>query len=189
MRKSHLILLIITLLMALFSAYSLAAINQVYRIDFSWYSQYYKKYISERREIVDDKWSLPEMPDGYKLEVIMDKKGLENLKAQGVKVENAVLGTDFNKYILIYCSLGKVYSPEYRIKATDIAQRGNIVEVRMSINSPAKPLAIEDDEGHEYLPDDFVRIEKAALPLRGKLYFIFKTQTGKQIGEIIRIVE
>jgi len=187
MKKSHLILLIVTAVMALFSAYSLAAMNQVYKINFEWYSQYNNIYTNEHRDTSLDKWALHGYPKTMRFDIIGSKNELllydKNINLSG----QAVSKTDFQHSFLINCTLGKVDFPEYRIKIIDIAQRGNVVEVRVSLNSPSKlpDKNISDFEGvqFQYIPQDTVKINIGAFPVKGKLVFIFKNQDGRQIAE------
>lgn len=183
MRKSHLILVIIAAVMALFSAYSLAAINQVYKVNFEWYSQYYSKYTGEYRETLKDKWLLQAYPEHMEAGVVVDGKGLALLKKREGTAELKIAGVDFDKYILLYYTLGKVYSPEYRAKIIDIAQRGTVVEIKVSMNSPAKSDEKSIGTGYGYLTADVVRIDRRAFPIRGRLCFIFKNQDGTPLYE------
>lgn len=187
MRRTHFILLVITVMMALLSAYSLGAINQVYGIDFEWYSEYEGRFGSIKRDTAYDKWTLDNYPDGMKMGIIANAGAYKGLEEQleedlAVRLKDKVLSTDFNKYILMYCTLGEVYLPEYRIKILDIAQRGSVIEVKVSMNSPDKNG--DSSPGiKRYVPYDIVLIEKSSFLSRGGLHFIFKTQTGRQLAE------
>lgn len=183
MKKLHIILLIITVTMTLFSAYSLAAINQVYKIDFKWYSEYKQSFSDNPRETIDEKWLLDQYPDEMMTEIITDKIKVMNLKDENAKKNLETINFNFEEDILLYFSLGTVKSPEYKIKVIDIAQRGNVVEVKLSFNSPVKIDKIENTDSHSYLPTDIIKISKDAFPIKGKLYFIFKNQAGIKIGE------
>ena len=181
MKKSHLVLLIITAVMALFSAYSLAAINQVYDIKFEWFSQYNNNFTSEHRQTNRDDWKLLSYPKSINMQVIKSELDLETFKV-GTSIKNNIVGsTDFGKYLLIYCSFGKQYSPEYRIKIINIAQRGNVIEVKVSVNSPSKIEATSDILKDVFYPEDVVRIDKNLFPVKGNLYFVFKNQFGTQL--------
>jgi len=179
MKKSHLILLIVTAVMALSSAYSLAAINQVYKIDFEWYSQYNKEFSSELRETARDKWLLQVYPQFMQFFIAPDRISLlQHDKKFGAGV-GSISNTDFQKYLILYCTLGQVYSPEYRIKITNVAQRGNTVEIRVSTNSPDR--ISEDTSVEGFFPYDIIRINKSGFPGKGKLYFVLKNQYGIQL--------
>ncbi len=187
MRKTHFVLLVITVMMALLSAYSLGAINQVYDIEFEWYSEYEGRFSSIKRDTASDKWALDNYPDGMEMEIISNAESYKSLEKQleedlASRLKDKILSTDFNKYILMYCTLGEVYLPEYRIKILDIAQRGSVIEVKVSMNSPDKN---EDSSPgtKRYMPYDIVLIEKSSFLSRGGLHFIFKTQTGRQLAE------
>ncbi len=198
MRKTHLILLVITAVMALFSAYSLAAINQVYNIDFEWYSQFNKRFVYSERDTSLDKWSMPGYPEKMFIDVIRDLNDFQDIEEKSSTKPNSlfrsvVKSNDFSKYALLYCSLGETHSPEYRIKVIDIAQRGNVVEVRLSLNNPNGEVKKKDEEkigppeeknvNLSYHPEDIIRIDKDSFTSTGGLYFIFKTQSGKHIVE------
>ena len=182
MRKSHLALFIMATIMCLSSAYSLAAINQVYKVDFEWYSEYSKAFISEKRDLPEDKWILPEYPEQKKFKIYGSNE--EFINVQNVDELNKSLNVNFNRYILLYCSLGKVYSPEYRVKVLDIAQRGTTVEVKVNLNSPQK---VQQNYHGDYLyfPFDVVKIDRDAFPIKGKLFFIIKSQNGDTLSEQI----
>ena len=183
MKRLHIILLIITVTMALFSAYSLAAINQVYKINFEWYSQYKQSFSDNPRVAIDEKWSLDKYPDKMTSEIFTDKNGILGSKDKSVNKNLNIDSFNFQKDILLYFTLGEVNSPEYRIKVVDIAQRGNVVEIKVSLNSPAKSDILKDLDFHTYFPSDIIKISKDAFPIKGKLYFIFKNQAGNKIGE------
>lgn len=195
MKKPHLILLVVTAVMAFFSAYSLAAINQVYKIDYKWYSEYMNKFVGDYRITSSDRWHLPDYPGEMELDVITGYDEAQKLSGTGEMSRKQLLSADFNNQILLYCSLGLMDNPDYRIKVIAIAQRGNVVEVKVSLNSPE---AVDEDENidggeqsseAQYRPQDIVRIDKAAFPVKGRLYFIFKSQSGKQIGEEYCIIQ
>ena len=162
MKKSHLVLLIVTGILALSSAYSLAAINQVYNIGFEWFSQLNGRYESELRDVSWDR-------------CILQPKQLS--------IDLSVNDGSNDDFIYVYCSLGNVNSPEYRIKIVNVAQRGNNMEIKVSLNTPEK---LENDEksiGKLFKPEDTVRIKKSAFPSKGRLYVIFKNQDGNQLSE------
>lgn len=183
MKKTHLALLLVTAILALSSAYSLAAINQVYNIGFEWYSQLNSRYESGLRDISRDRCILPPKQLDIRLAVIdgqdslqVEEKGLlSNAKALSLKA--------MGDYIYIYSSLGNVSSPEYRIKIVDIAQRGSNIEIKVSVNTPAKAGNVETDLDKLYRPEDMVRVKKTAFPAKGRLYVIFKNQNGSQLKE------
>lgn len=192
MRKAHIALLIITAILALSSAYSLAAMNQVFKVDFSWFSQLTGQYSSEVRDTSEDKCILAN--DKLKLQInLAGKKEFDvaHASGNGYNIDQRAITTEslFDN-IYIICSLGKVNSPEYRIKVTDIAQRGNNVEVRLSINTPAAEPAQETwklgrtvSAEPSFYPQDIIQINKKAFPNDGRLYFVFKNQDGNVLYE------
>ncbi len=176
-------LLIVTAVLALSSAYSLAAINQVYNIDFAWYSQLNESYENKIRDVSRDRSVLqPEKPDMGFL-VIDTPESLKTARDKYSAGLEYIAPEDLNDNIYIYCTLGKTDSPEYRIKVAEIAQRGSDVEVRLSINTPEKDSLGGENKETLYKPEDAVRIKKSAFPSKGRLYVIFKNQDGKQLGE------
>ncbi len=184
MKKSHILVLVMTVVLAATSAYSLAAINQVYNINFEWYSQYQKNYVTVPRETSLDAWQKNETSPEVKFRAILNRTMLGNMNSKDEPYLSLYKKNDFNDYIILDCSMGKVYSPNYRVKVTGIAQRGNVVEVRVSLNSPAAAeLSIWDENGTVYQPRDMVRISRSSFPIKGRLNFIFKSQDGVKLLE------
>ena len=183
MKKSHVVLLVATAILALSSAYSLAAINQVYNIDFEWYSQLEGRYEGIYRDVSTDRQVLPSKDIDLKLSIIDSQ---EKLKAADKEIEGAVnimTGGSFSDNVYICCSLGRTDSPEFRIKVVDIAQRGNNLEVRLSINTPEALTAVTTDQNARYRPVDIIKINKNAFPSKGRLYAVFKNQDGIQVSD------
>jgi len=202
MKKAHSALLMIAVITALSSAYSLAAINQVHRVDFEWYSQYEGRFTSERREAFGYKNNLKKGLKDLVFAVATCREELEAFLSaaesgagtgdNSEELEHAILDldhtklkvmdlTDFDRSILLCCSFGEVGSPAYRIKVTDVARRGGTVEVRVYINSPGREL-VKTDNSYSHIPLDIVRIDKSFLKPGGKLNFIFKDQDGRQLA-------
>jgi len=183
MKKLHIILLIITLILAIFSVYSLAAINQVYKIDFEWYSQYNKNFSDEARLTSDYKWILSRYPDKMMTEIFTDRNSIISHKDENLNATTSIINFNFQNDVMLYCSLDRVNSPEYKIKVIDIAQRGNVVEIKLSLNGPARINRQVGFNNRTYLPVDIIRISKASFVTKGKLFFIFKNQAGNKIAE------
>ncbi|HHW47372.1 MAG TPA: hypothetical protein GXX14_01995 [Clostridiaceae bacterium] len=182
MKKSHLFLIIVAAVMALSSMYSLAAMNQVYKIDYDWYSQYNKSFSREIRDTTRDKWLLEAYPEDAGFYVIKNKDDYRAVcDRYNIKEVSGISDTDFDRYILLFCTLGRVSSPVYRIKVKDMAQRGETVEVMLSTNSPESTETGTALSGTGYIPLDIVRIEKKILGAKGKLNFVFKNQYGKHL--------
>ena len=179
MNKMHGFLLIVTLILAGLSGYSLAAMNHVYKVDFEWYSEYNKSFTDQVRVAPDEKWSLNKYPEKMEIEIYNNENSSIIEKTENPSLALCRKQVNFQKDILIYCTLGIANSPEYRVRVTDIAQRGNVVEIKMSFNSP---LTIEDTNS-SYLPFEIIKIKKDAFLIKGNLYFIFKNQAGTKIGE------
>lgn len=184
MKKSHILVLVMTLVLAATSAYSLAAINQVYNINFEWYSQYQKNYITTPRETSLDVWQKTDTSPEVRFRAILDRTMLNDMNSKDEPYFALYKKNNFNDYILLDCLMDKVYSPNFRIKVTGIAQRGNVVEVRVSLNSPVVPeLNVQEENGPGYQPRDIVRISRSSFPIKGKLNFIFKSQDGVKLFE------
>jgi len=182
-KKTHLLLLAITAILALSSAYSLAAINQVYNIKFEWYSQYNKNYEDLKRAVSSDRFFQLVNKPKIKLGIIGNAASLQNIKGDVPYIYSKIFADGFIDNIYIYCSLEKVSSPEYRVKVVSVAQRGNNVEIKVSINTPElidKDAAVSDNS---YSPADLAKIAKDALPSKGRLHFVFKDQDGRQLYE------
>ncbi|MDP4094783.1 MAG: hypothetical protein Q8920_15670 [Bacillota bacterium] len=182
MRKSHILLLIIAVVLALSSAYSLAAINQVYKINFEWYSQYSKQFKSEQRETSTDSWKLSDYSGDMLFKLVSEKTPLL-ASDNNDKIQQIIKNTDFGRYILLDCSLGKVVSPDYRIKVIGIAQRGSLVEIKVSLNNPQTAGQDSLTPQRTYTAEDVVRISKSAFPVKGRLCFVFKNQDGVKLFE------
>lgn len=183
MKKAHLTLLVVTAVMALFSAYSLAAMNQVYKISFEWYSQYNNKFIDEYRDTSLDRWRLEEYPKDMKLRVIGSREDFIKLETEQKNMGTYSPEMDLGKYIFIYCTLGQAHLPDYRIKVSDIAQRGNTIEVKLSVNSPSEEDGKSSSSKDTFFMQDIIRIDRQDFPIKGKLLFTFKNQDGNQMGE------
>lgn len=183
MKKSHLVLLLATAVLALSSAYSLAAINQVYNIGFEWYSQLNGRYEGITRDVSADRQALPAKDIDLKLSVIDGAQTLADLAQEAGGMPEAADEDGLSDYIYVYCALGRTDSPEFRIKAVDIAQRGNNLEIRLSINAPETAAALSDSGEGRYRPMDIIRMKKSAFPSKGRILAVFKNQDGIQLGE------
>jgi hypothetical protein len=183
MKKSHFVLLVATAILALSSAYSLAAINQVYNIGFEWYSQLDGRYEGIYRDVSTDRQVLPSKDIDLKLSVIDSQEKLKAAVGTTEAIAKAITDGTLSSYVYIYCSLGQTDSPEFRIKVVDIAQRGNNLEIRLSINTPETSMAVIDEQDAHYRPVDIIKINKNAFPSKGRLYAVFKNQDGIQLSE------
>lgn len=178
MKKIHIALLVVACITAVASVYSLAAINQVYSIDFQWYSTYKKAYLDEIRDLTRDKWQLEGEEANLQIGVTssgrIDSGILERIDKEAIDI-------DFGNYFLIWATTGEESSPEYNVRVSSIAQRGEVVEVVLSLNSPSKVWDKEKELTTSYYPFDLVKINKSSLATRGKMLFIFKDQSGIQL--------
>lgn len=183
MKRIHLILLIAAAITALSSVYSLAAMNQTYKITFEWFSEYKECFTSEKRDASRDKWQLEDIPPETVLTVITDALTLDTEMAKSRPAGKKPVSVNFEHDLIIFSSIGVVASPEYRIKVTDIAQRGDVVEVLVSMNSPIKPGDSQVPATHTYEPFDLIKVKKTSFPIKGKLLFVFKNQDGTTLKE------
>jgi hypothetical protein len=178
MKKVHIALLVVAFITVLASGYSLAAINQVYSINFQWYSTYNKNFSDERRDLSRDKWQLegdlPKLNIGLTANGYIESDILE-------KVDSKQIADSTGNYLMLWAALGEESSPEYSVKVSSIAQRGEVVEVVISLNSPSKIWEKDKDFTSSYYPFDLVRINKASFATKGKMLFIFKDQEGRQL--------
>lgn len=178
MKKIHIALLVAAFLTAITSVYSLAAINQVYDINFQWYSTFTKAYSDEIRDLSRDKWQMegedPKIVAGVTSSGYVDT-GISE------RINKEALDLDYEKYFIIWATMGEVTSPEYSIRFSNIAQRGDVVEVILSFNSPEKIWDRDVELTKSYYPYDVIRVKKNSLSGRGKLLFIFKDQNGRQL--------
>lgn len=182
-KKIHMILLVMAAIIALSSFYSLAAINQVYTIEFDWYSQYYGKFLDSARETSMDSWKLESYPENIHFDIIQNNYQDTYIKGFGYIKGELIDKVDLGRYVLLYCALGKVDSPDYRMKIISIAQRNTVVEVMVSVNSPSGEVEALQKNPAGFFNEDLVRIDKAAFPIRGKLTFVFKNQGGTRLFE------
>lgn len=183
MKKTHLFLLLLTAVLALTSAYSLTAINQVYSIDFEWYSQMDGRYENLHRDVSRDKCLLPLNKLDICLMVIDGSDSLNVVRKQYSTGLKYITDMDLMDNVFIYCMIGKTVSPEYRIKVVDIAQRGNNMEIKVSINTPGSIKEDFETGVDLYKPEDVVKIKKSAFPSTGKLFVIFKNQDGRELAK------
>lgn len=178
MKKVHIALLVVAFITVLASGYSLAAMNQVYSINFQWYSTYNKSFSDEIRDLSRDKWQLegdlPELKIGLTANGNVDSDILE-------KVVSKEIAGSMGNYLILWAALGDESSPEYSVKVSSIAQRGEVVEVVVSLNSPSKVWSKDSEFSGSYYPFDLIRINKASFATKGKMLFIFKDQEGRQL--------
>lgn len=176
-------LIIAAAIVAITSAYSLAAINQVYKLNFEWYSQYNGKYVTGNRDTSRDRWFLQKYIPDMRFCILTDSNEAVYREMMSDLEKNGISRADLSSYVLVCCTLGKTESPEYRVKVADIAQRGSTVEIIVSLNSPEKALSGDTDRNMPYSACDVVRIKRSSFPANGRLYFIIKNQNGIKLYE------
>jgi len=178
MKKIHIALLVVAFLTAVTSVYSLAAINQVYDINFQWYSTFTKAYSDEVRDLSREKWQMEGTEPNLKIGVTSSGNVDQGISD---RINQEALDIDYEKYFMIWATMGEETSPEYSVHFSSIAQRGNVVEIIVSINSPIKIWDRDVELTKSYYPYDVIRVNKSSLSGRGKLLFIFKDQSGNQL--------
>lgn len=161
--------------MMLSSAYSLAALNQTYYFDLEWYSQYNNSFENLERNDQNDKWNLSNLPKDMKFIVASDKSQIKEIQEYPISDEL------FNEYEVIYVGFESIFSYEYRVKILEAAQRGNNLEIKLSLNSPTEDTIIDDDLIQNYKMYDIVRIKKDKIPQNGKTNVVFKDQNGNKL--------
>jgi hypothetical protein len=156
------------------SGYSLVAINQVYNVQFEWFSKLNQTFISDIRntsyyDIIAQKKNT---------KIIFEAISSNDIDGIGIKRVRSLFIPDFKKYIYVYCSLGEVNQFDSSIKVIEMAQRGNTLEIIAAVN-------ITSDVFEEILnyPDDIVRIEKNKLIPSGELLLVLKNQYGAYLSE------
>lgn len=180
MKRVHLAMVVAASILAASSAYSLAAINQVYELRYEWYSQYEGAYTFNPRDASGDRWLLKEYPQSMSFGVFTGSNEAAYPEAVVDLIEHSgVRENELEDFIYVYCSLGWLSSPEYRAKVTKVAQRGSTVEVMVSMNSPEGLPA----SGNDRQVSDIARINKAAFSSNGWLWFVFKNQDGITLYE------
>jgi hypothetical protein len=185
MKKTHKVLIAVTIMLTIFSFYSIFAINQAYKINFEWYSQYHQKYSYDSRDFLKDNWYLSGYPNEMQFVIINGKDDYRKFLNIHPDMSACLSEEDLKESVYIYCSFGRVYSPDYRIKVKDIVQIGNVVEIKISINSPTtnSQNAAESGEKTEdlkkYIPEDIIKISKDNFFVKGEIWFIIKNQDGK----------
>jgi hypothetical protein len=183
-KKTHLLLLVLTAVLALSSAYSLAAINQVYTIDYEWYSQLNDRFENDHRDVTKDKCLLSSSQLDIGLKIIDGIDSLKAVRKDYLTDLKCISGTDLKDNVYIYCTVNKANSPEFRIKVIDIAQRGNNVEIKVSINTPINVEKLDEESLVTYRPEDVVKIKKSAFSSKGTLFVIYKNQDGRELAKM-----
>jgi hypothetical protein len=179
MKRSHVVLLVMTIVLTLCSAYSLAALNQTYYFDIEWFSQYNNCFSKAERSYVQDKWSLSSFPESLKLKLIRNSIELEDVGLN----EGLITGEAgfFSRNLLVYVGFDKCSSIEYRMRVMEMAQRGNNLEVKVCMNSPDSTTVDLDDSNNKKVYD-LVKIDKGQLTQKGSIEVTFKNQYGQRIS-------
>lgn len=173
MKRSQKILLVIIILIASFSAYSLAQMNQVYSIDYAWDNG--KEFVNDQRKFYQQ-WEEAKYPDYLSFDVITNDK-IITISGPDVIKNIKTPKVDFNNQILLFAALGEVYDKS-SIKIKDIAQKGNVVEVLVDISKPRLNNYIPASKSYAY---DIVAFSKDKLQMQQEVIFVFKDYKGTEL--------
>lgn len=175
MKKTQWITFTIVLLIACFSAYSLAQMNQVYKIEYSWCDG--SSYI-EKPRLTFGEWTSPKYTNYMDFAIITDNNQMITINGTStIKMVNYP-NVDFDNEFLLFATLGEVNGKGYSIKVKNIAQRGNIVEVMVDMAHPKEYNLLPFNKDYPY---DIVKIPKSQIVLKGDLTFIFKNYNGAEL--------
>lgn len=180
MRKKHVILLIIAFIMCGFSAYSLAAINSTYSINFEWFSGYNKEFSSEVRPSNYD-WEYLSYPKSIFFDVInSNNESIYNTPEYKAYLPKKY---DSSTYIYLIAGIRNVSSPAVKLQLIEISQKGNTIECKANIMGEKNDSSFKD-ENNTFSVVDIVRIPKKTLLFNGKIVVILKNQFGVEISKI-----
>lgn len=189
MKRLHLIILIMTSVLVLYSVYSLAAIIQVHSIDFDLLSLHSKEFINKTEIFSRSERFLGSMPKDLLFGVVSEADDIAFLHEKGVKPDHLVTEECLEKYIFLYCLTGEKSIREYGTIVEDIAQRGRTVEVKVAVDGSDTYAVHSFNSAASYFLSSMVRIDKSQFPIRGELLFIFKDKNGNKMAEVRRIVD
>lgn len=180
MKIKHKILCSLTLALAIVCVFSLTLLNFTYSIRFDWYSEFNKSFKLEYRlrivDVINGKITNKEVIN----KIIKTSDNFKSIISKDSHLFNIEKTLDFEKYIYFYSTFKNKVPVDSRIKIYGIAQRGNVLEIVVSINYN-QPKVNEDFEG--YIMEDLVRVEKMAIPHNGKIKIIFKNQYGQEFSQ------
>lgn len=168
--------------MALFSVYSLAAINYTQIVSFEWYSGYNDNYLKTTRWTNED-WDLYGNAKGVKLNIV----GSENdLKKYGENVPEALHNADFNKYIYLEVSLNNKVTAANSLQIIEVSKRGNYIESKANIVQyhNLRHTINENNDFNLFKISDYVRIRKNDVYSPNTVVFYLKNQFGEEISKV-----
>jgi len=174
MKKTHTIIFIVVLFIACFSAYSLAQMNQVHNINFTWSNG--KDFVSDKRSFFEQ-WNSSKYPKYMDFDIISESNKIITVNGSASIKNIEYPEFDSNNEFLLFTTLGEI-SNGYSIKIKDVAQRGNIVEVLVDIGQPRLFNLIPYNKSYPY---DIVKVPKDSLQIKDGLLFIFKDYKGNEL--------
>lgn len=174
MKNIHKIIFIAVLCIACFSAYSLAQMNQVHNIDYSWNSG--KGFVSDNRKYFEQ-WNSSRYPEYMDFDILTEANKMMIINGSSSIRSIEMPQFDSNNEFLLFATLGEV-SNGCSIKIKDMAQRGNIIEVLVDIGQPKLYNFIPYSKSYPY---DIVKINRNNLQIKDGLLFIFKDYKGNEL--------
>jgi len=189
MKRPHLLILIMTSVLVLYSVYSLAAIIQVHVIDFELYSLHSKEFASKTKISSEKKRFLVSMPKDLLFGVVAETDDIAFLKEKGISTDELAMEESLDRYIFLYCLIGEKSYGKFNTEVEEIAQRGMTVEVKVAADrSDIRAIQHFNTEAPYFL-SSMVRIDKSQFPIRGGLLFVFKDKRGNKTAEVRRVVD
>lgn len=174
MKNTQKIIFIVVLLIACFSAYSLADMNQVHKVDFSWNNG--KVFVSDKRPFFEQYYgtSYPQYMD---FDIITSQKEIISISGTDTIKRIECPKFDNENEFLVFATLGEIRNG-HSIKIKDIAERGNIIEVLIDMGQPRLIDLIPYGKSYPY---DIIKVPKDNLEVKDGLLFIFKDYRGNEL--------
>jgi ABC-type enterochelin transport system ATPase subunit len=179
LKKMHLWLLILGLILMSLSGYAITMMNMKNHIGFEWFSKYHNAFQREIRNAEHYHLLMTTKSLSPSFEVIVN----EASRGEALRILRSMVLPDFDEYVYVYATLGEMNQMDSNIKITQMAQRGTTVEIIAAIN-----VTTENATGGLFFPDDLIRIEKDAFVNKGKLLFVFKNQNREKLFEVPVVV-
>jgi len=189
MKRLHLLILIMSSILVLYSVYSLAAIIHVHVIDFDLYSLHSKEFVNKTEMFSGKERFLGNMPKDLLFGVVTETDDIAFLQEKGVKTDDLAVEECLDRYIFLYCLIGEKSYNKFSTAVEEIAQRGRTVEVKIVPDRSDIQVVHHFNTAASYFLSSMVRIDKSQLPVRGELLFVFKDKRGNKIAEVRRIID
>jgi hypothetical protein len=176
MSKLQKITFAIMLLIACFSAYSLAEMNQAHIISFEWNNN--NSFINAKRSSTTN-WTSTKYCDYMNFDVIIEPDKVVTIDGDFAIKRVFIPEVDYDNNFLIFATLGEVKKDSYKINIKDIGQRGNVVEVMVDMTEPKSEENLPFAKNYPY---DIVKVSNSALAAKGNILFIFKDINGNELS-------